>query len=609
MSGAPPAIRVLVVDDELGIREAFCEALASPTERSGSREVERLRARLFDRELRAVDSRATFDVHTADRAEAGVEAVRALATSGQRFDVAFLDMRMPPGPDGIWTASAMRALDPDLDIVIATAYSDVDPAEISDRIPPVDKLFYVQKPFHAHEVRQLAVAIGSKARAEARIRQLAYFDSLTDLPNRDQLRDRLTRALSTAQRSLAVLFVDLDNFKRINDTLGHTAGDEVLRATALRLKQAVRDSDVVGRPDATLGRLGGDEFMVLLPEIARPGDAALVAERLVRAVCVPLAVAGQELVVSPSIGIAIHPSDGGDADTLLANADLAMYAAKRASGGAFRLFDRALNAAALKRVTLEQQLRGALQRGEFELAYQPQLELSSGRVSGVEVLLRWRNFALGDVPACEFIPVAEETGLIVPIGAWVLRTACAQASAWCSAGVPFERLAVNVSAVQLAQSDFVATVGAALTEANLAPSLLEIEVTEGALISDLEWARSLLEATRSLGVRVAIDDFGIGYSNMSHLKHLPIDRLKIDRSLVTGLDASGRDRAISGAIISIARTLGMRVTAEGIEDEAQLSVLEAQGCDDVQGYLIARPLAPAAVAGYLREFGRGRGAR
>jgi diguanylate cyclase (GGDEF)-like protein len=599
-------IRVLVVDDERPIREAYCELLASDQTAKAS-EAERLRNRLFNRESGEPPSQAAFEVYTAHQAEEGVEAVRAKLDSGQRFDVVFLDMRMPPGPDGAWAASAIRALDASVDIVIVTAYSDVDPAVLSSRIPPAEKLFYLQKPFHAHELRQLALALGRKAHAETEIRRLAYFDTLTGLPNRDQLRDQLARAIGLAarhERKLAVVFIDLDNFKRINDTLGHSIGDEVLRATATRFRDAVRDSDAVGRMAGSIARMGGDEFVLLLPEIANAADAGVVADRIARSLAAPLAVRGHELYLAPSLGISVYPDDAADVETLLRNADLAMYFAKRNSRGTFQFYDAAMNATALQRLTLENELRGAMERGELSLHYQPQIDLRSGCISGMEALLRWENQALGSVPPLEFIPVAEETGLIVPIGDWVLRHACMQAKAWLAAGLPVPRMAVNVSAVQLAQPDFLERVAHALEQSGLEAGLLELELTESVLVANLERAQLVLEALKSLGVQIAIDDFGVGYANMTYLKTLAIDRLKMDRSFVNGIDANGRDRAISAAIISMAQSMDLRVTAEGVEDDGQLDVLEGQGCDDVQGYFVARPMGAAKAEVYLRSFDR-----
>ena len=597
-------IRVLVVDDERLIREAYCELLATPANTKPS-EAERLGARLFNRESVQPAQTTVFEVYTADRAEAGVEAVRARLADRDRFDVVFLDMRMPPGPDGAWAASAIRALDPNVDIVIVTAYSDVDPTALSARIPPAERLFYLQKPFHAHEVRQLAVALGRKARAESEMRRLAYFDSLTGLPNRVQLRDQMARAIGLARRharKLAVLFIDLDNFKRINDTLGHSLGDEVLREVAKRFCAAVRATDTVSRIPGELARMGGDEFLVLLPEIESAEDAGAVAQRIARAIAAPVRVSSHEMYMAPSIGIAVYPEDGEEIDTLLRNADIAMYFAKRTARGGFHYFDGAMNAAALKRLAIENQLRRAIERAEFSLHYQPQVELRTGRINAMEALLRWENCELGNVPPLEFIPVAEESGLIIPIGDWVLHAACAQARAWGEAGLPLERMAVNVSAVQLSHPDFVERVAHALEQSGLEPSLLEIELTESTLIANLERASELFSALRALGVRIAIDDFGIGYSSMNHLKSLAIDRLKIDRCFVSGIDTNGRDRAITAAIISMAQSMELRVTAEGIEEEGQLDVLESQGCDDVQGYLVARPMPAERAGAYLRNF-------
>jgi len=601
-------IHVLVVDDERPIREAYCELLASGAKSKPS-EAQRLGARLFNRESSEPLEATTFEVYTADRAEAAVDAVRERLAGGNRFDVVFLDMRMPPGPDGAWTASAIRALDPTVDIVIATAYSDVDPVELSAGIPPAEKLFYLQKPFHAHEVRQLAVALGRKARAEAKIRRLAYFDSLTGLPNRDQLKDQMAKAIALAKRRavrLCVLFIDLDNFKRINDTLGHSIGDEVLCATARRLCEAVRETDTVIRATSggELARMGGDEFVLLLPEVANSQDAALVANRIASSLGAPMNIGDHELFVTPTVGIAVYPDDGEDIETLIRNADLAMYFAKRAARGSFQYYDAAMNASVLKRLTMENQLRGALARGELFLHYQPQLELRTGRVSGMEALLRWDNRELGEVPTVEFITVAEESGLIVPIGEWVLHAGCKQARAWIDAGLPLQRMAVNVSPVQLAQPDFTEQVVHALEESGLEPSVLELEVTESALIANLDGARDMLARLKALGVQLAIDDFGVGYSNMNHLKNLSIDRLKMDRSFISGIDTNGRDRAIAAAIISMAQSMRLRVTAEGIEEDGQMEVLESEGCDDVQGFFIARPMAAERAEDYLRAIRR-----
>jgi diguanylate cyclase (GGDEF)-like protein len=598
----PTPIRILVVDDEAAVRDAYRQVL-EPGAAPQREALDGLRAKLFGGGAGAAAgaaapaARTAFSVTYCEGAEAGVAAVRAALEAGEPYTVVFLDMRMPPGPDGAWAAEQIRGLDPDVELVLCTAYSDVDPAEVSRRVPPEEKLFYLQKPFHPHEVRQLAGALGRKWRAERHIVRLAYFDSLTGLPNRELFRQRLEVAVDAAlryQRSVALLYVDLDNFKRINDTLGHSVGDELLRVTAERLRQAVRSSDEVGRaamvaPDH-LCRLGGDEFTVLLADIGDPTQAAVAAERIIRTLSQPIRLSQHEVIVTPSVGIAVHPADGGDGDTLLRHADLAMYFAKRNAAGSFAFFDSAMNAAALHRMTIETRLRGALEGGELSLHFQPLFDLKTGLVSSLEVLLRWDNAELGGVPPIEFIPVAEETGLILPISEWVLREACRQACAWLGEGLEFGRVAVNVSPKQFTQRDFTRLVRTVLTETGLDARRLELEITESLLMSDEAHAQQVLLELRELGVSVAIDDFGTGYSSFSRLKSLPVDRLKIDRSFLDNLAPDSDDRSITSAIIAMAKTLGLEVVAEGVEGFEQLAYLQEQDCSQAQGYLFSRPL-------------------
>jgi diguanylate cyclase (GGDEF)-like protein len=529
----------------------------------------------------------------------------------QPFAVVFLDMRMPPGKDGVWAATQIRELDPAVEIVICTAYSDTDPCEIGSYVPPEDKISYLQKPFHPHEVRQMTIALASKWRAERRIVKLAYFDTLTGLPNREQSRTRLVGALESAKqngRSLAVLYLDLDNFKRVNDTLGHAAGDQLLCVVAERLRSSLRygaDSDAngpAGSPRAgDIGRLGGDEFLVLLPNLRSTVDAGGVAERLILALREPIQLASNSLVVTPSVGIAIYPQDGSDAETLLRNADLAMYFSKRRSPGTHAFFDVSMNATALQRFTIEEQLRGALERNEFSLQYQPQFDVRTGGISGVEALLRWTNAELGAVPPAEFIPVAEETGLILAIGAWVLRQACQQAQAWRAEGLPVQRMAVNVSGRQFALAEFTGQVAAILQETGLEPAVLELEITESVVMADEVWAEKAISQLKQLGISLAIDDFGTGYSSFGRLRNFAVDRLKIDRSFVTSITECSDDRAIAAAIIAMSRSLRINVTAEGVENFPQLAFLQEQDCQDAQGFLLSRPLQADATRELLRR--------
>ena len=619
-------IRVLVVDDEPGIRDAYRQVLA---ESDVSQEVEgfrALRSRLFSRNAperspaKARPHSTTFEAVFCDQAQAAVAAVNEALAHNQPFAVVFLDMRMPPGPDGVWAAAQIRELDPAVEIVICTAYSDADPSDIGGLVPPEDKLSYLQKPFHPHEVRQMTIALGSKWRAERRIVKLAYFDTLTGLPNREQSHNRLVRALQAAKendRTLAVLYLDLDNFKRVNDTLGHAAGDELLRRVADRLRNSLRDRADAAVPGAGAGprlgdiaRLGGDEFMVLLPNMRCAADAGGVAERLIEALREPVQLAANSLVVTPSVGIAVYPQDGADAVTLLRHADLAMYVAKRRTPGTYAYYDASMNAIALHRFTIEDRLRGALARNEFSLLYQPQFDVRTASVSGMEVLLCWTSAELGVVSSVEFLPVAEETGLIQSIGAWVLRTACLQAKTWRAEGLPVQRIAVNVSGRQFALADYPAQVAAILRETGLDPAMLELEISESVVMADEPWAERTINQLKQLGISLAIDDFGTGYSRFGRLRNLAVDRLKIGRSFVTSITEGGDDRAIASAIIAMSRSLRINVIAEGVENFPQLAFLQEQDCQDAQGFLLSGPLQAEEARALLKRSGElGEGSR
>jgi diguanylate cyclase len=608
-------IRVLVVDDEPEIRDAYKQILCETEVNLEMTGFHELRSRLFRKNpveaLRQAATRAKgFDTVFCEQAAEAVEAVKAALARNEPFAVVFLDMRMPPGRDGVWAATQIRELDPAVEIVICTAYSDADPGEIGGYVPPEDKLSYLQKPFHPHEVRQMTIALGSKWRAERRIVRLAYFDTLTGLPNREQSRNRLIGALQAAKEKnglLAVLYLDLDNFKRVNDTLGHAVGDQLLCVVADRLRSSLRyGSDPSGggnnRP-GDIARLGGDEFMVLLPNLRTTVDAGGVAERLILALRQPIQIGSNSLVVTPSVGIALYPQDGADAETLLRNADLAMYFAKRRAPGTFAFFDVSMNATALHRFTIEEQLRGALEREEFSLQYQPQFDVRTGTISGVEALLRWTNAELGAVSPVEFIPVAEETGLILAIGKWALRAACQQAQAWRAEGLPVQRMAVNVSGRQFALAEYPQEVGEILGETGLEPSVLELEITESVVMANEAWAEKAIRELKALGISLAIDDFGTGYSSFGRLRHFEVDRLKIDRSFVTSISEHSDDRAIAAAIIAMSRSLHISVTAEGVENYPQLAFLQEQECQDAQGFLLSRPLQADAARELLRRVG------
>lgn len=605
---AKPPIRILIADDENTVLDAYREVFASAAPAASTNALHDLKAKLFGGAARgpAPASTVLFDAHYCHGAEEAVAAARTARDEGRPFAVVFLDMRMPPGPDGVWAAARIREGDREVDIVIATAYSDVDPGQITARVPPEEKLFYVQKPFHPYEVRQLALALGrSKWETENRIRQLAYYDSLTSLPNRVLFLDRLTEALEIArrhQRKIAVLFLDLDNFKRINDTLGHSFGDEILKIAAERLRHCVRACDTVTHPtpQGTAARLGGDEFTVLLSEIDSVEVPAIVAQRILARMADPIRL-DHEVTISTSIGITVFPEDGNDVETLLKNADLAMYCAKRSGPGSFQYYQAVMNESALRRLTMENLLRQAIARNEFSLHYQPRVTLLTGQVSGLEALLRWSNPDLDQVSPAEFIPVAEESGLIVAIGEWVLRTACRQAKEWRDWGIPLLRIGVNVSAKQFVQRDFPTLVAQILTETGLEPEALEIEITESLLMQDADGTALTLGKLKALGIQLAIDDFGAGYSNLSRLKELPIDRLKIDRSFVRAVSTDPNDQAIVCAIIAMADSMNLCVVAEGVETLDQLDFLRTKDCNEVQGYFLSCPLPPEQVEDFLLQ--------
>ncbi len=427
--------------------------------------------------------------------------------------------------------------------------------------------------------------ISERKAAEARIARLAHHDALTGLFNRYSLENRLAQALLAARREkrqMAVIFIDLDRFKVINDTLGHHVGDLLLVEVAQRLSACVRESDIVAR-------LGGDEFVVALTSIATDMDAAHVARKIIAAMEVPCDIEGKSLHISPSLGISLFPGNGEDVDALMKNADTAMYHAKEMGRNNFQFFTPAMTAAATERLEIERDLRAALKNNEFELHYQPQVCASKGLVRGVEALIRWRHPERGLIPPLKFIPVAEETGVIEAIGTWVLEEACRQMAEWRRAGFDLKYVAVNLSAHQLRSPDLVGLAQGAIARFGLAPGQLELEITESVAMEDPERAIGILRSLRESGVELAIDDFGTGYSSLAYLKMLPIHTLKLDRAFVRDIETDENDAAISAATIALAKNLGLRVVAEGVETEAQRDFLSRHACNLLQGYLFGKP--------------------
>ena len=425
----------------------------------------------------------------------------------------------------------------------------------------------------------------------------AQHDPLTGLPNRLLLSDRIGQAIALAGRHMhkgAVLFLDLDGFKHINDSLGHRVGDELLQSVAKRLRTSVRAPD-------TISRQGGDEFIVLLQEVKQPEDAAIWARRVLQLVAETHSCEKHRLHVTASIGISVFPDDGSDAEALIKNADTAMYQAKANGRQSYKFFKAVMNVRAVERQTIEEDLRHALTRREFALHYQPKVNIQTGAIAGAEALLRWAHPSRGFIPPVEFIPVAEESGLILSIGAWVLREACAQAKAWVDAGLPLATMAVNVSAVQFRNEDFLESMFTSLNETGLDPRFLELELTESVLMKQPELTAHILQILREKGVQVSVDDFGTGYSSLSYLQQFPIDVLKIDQSFVRRMTTNPGETAIVSAIISMAKSLHLKVIAEGVETFEELAFLKAQECDEAQGFYFSRPVPPAQFADLLAE--------
>ncbi len=455
-------------------------------------------------------------------------------------------------------------------------------------------------PIHDREGQVIGAVIVFRdvSAALAMTRQMAHsahHDFLTGLPNRMLLNDRVNHAIALASRyrkSVALLFLDLDGFKHINDSLGHAIGDKLLRSVADRLLHCVRGSD-------TVSRQGGDEFVVLLSELAQAEDAAITARKMLLAVAEAHSIGQHDLHVTASIGVSIYPDDGLDAETLIKNADTAMYQAKENGRQGYQFFKPAMNVRAVERQSIEESLRRALERQEFALHFQPKINLKTGEITGAEALLRWTHPIRGEVPPAQFVPVAEDCGLILPIGKWVLREACKQARAWMDAGLPLASMAVNISAMEFRDEHFLEGVFAILKDTGLDPRSLELELTESVLMKRAESSQNILKALRARGVQVAVDDFGTGYSSLSYLRKFPIDTLKIDQSFVRQITTAPDETTIVTAVISMGRSLKLRVIAEGVETHDELAFLQAQQCEEAQGYYFSRPVVPEQFAKLL----------
>ncbi|MBI5659280.1 MAG: EAL domain-containing protein [Nitrosomonadales bacterium] len=567
------------------------------------------------------------DGYTILRAGSGRQGLELLAD--HKVGVIISDQRMPE-MTGVEFLGKVKGLYPKTVRMVLSGYADLESVKEAINRGAIYKFItkpwdeetlraVVREAFEHHDLmqkkEQLALEIQSAnaamadisldlsrlvAQQNTQIERISRYDPLTGLPNRLSFLDRLDQELAHAlrdNRMVAVMFVDLDRFQQINDSFGHPAADRLLHAVAERLKSCVRASD-------TVARMGGDEFAFVLADIKDAKDAGEIARKILDSLARdPVTVGDNEIFVAASIGISLYPSDGQDSIALIKNADAALYYAKNEGRNNYQYYAAQMNASARQRLTLETELRRALEREEFVLHYQPKVNLASGKISGVEALLRWQSAEHGLVPPGEFITLLEETGLILPVGEWVLRTVCEQARAWKQAGFPATRIAVNLSAMQFRQPDLAGAILEILRRSDLdfCTGSLELELTESMLMRNVDRAITTLGRLREMGVHISIDDFGTGYSSLSYLKRFPINSLKIDQSFVRDISGGSNDRAIVGAIIALGHSLGLQVTAEGVETVEQLDYLRKARCDEMQGYLFSRPVPAEEIARLLQD--------
>ena len=603
--------RVLIVDDSLSIHEDFHKILM-PSQNLALSQVE-------DQLFGSVPPRP-LQVFSLDSAFQGREALAMVESALARdtpYAMAFIDMRMPPGWDGLETIEQLWKVDPDLQIALCTAYSDYSWETMAERLAFGDQLLILKKPFDSLEIRQMASALTWKwqmtqdARHKLddlqrtieervaellKVSHLLHYDTLTGLPSSALLGDRLGQAMARARRygqQLAVMFLGLDRFKRINNALGYPAGDELLKRIAHSLQHGMRESDSVFR-------YGSDEFVVLLHDQEPPPQVRSVAEKLLATVSQPHDVAGHDLRVTASLGISLYPEDGQDALSLIKKAEMAMRNSKEQAPGGYGFFTEDMTHRARERQHLESGIRQALERQELSLHYQPKIHLASGQVVGAEALIRWFSPQQGWISPAQFIPVAEDSGLINRISQWVVGEATRQSRAWQQAGLAPIRLSVNLSASDFRQPQLLQQLQRALLDSALDPTLLELEITEGVLMQNVEATLATLQAIKALGVRLAVDDFGTGYSSLSYLRKFPVDVLKIDQSFIHGLSHEPKDAALVSAIIQLGRSLNLNIIAEGVETQEQLAFLKQQGCEEGQGYYFSKALPADSFARLLR---------
>lgn len=601
--------RIIIIDDNPAIHQDFIKILKTDV----SSEFDNLSMEIFGKKNEK-EHLPNFEIDAVYQGEEGVKRIREALQQGNPYSLAFVDIRMPPGWDGIETIKHIWELDKDIQVVICTAYSDYSWEETITHLGKTDNLLILKKPFDSVSVRQLACALTTKWQLAEESRKYtsmlkqevadqtlslqyqATHDFLTGLPNRVKLFERMRLAIKTSslnKSEFAVLFLDLDRFKLVNDSLSHEVGDELLRTASNRLKTGIRSED-------TLARLGGDEFVIIFMNIDNKEKLEAKVHSLLNTFQQPFDVADRKVTITASIGISLYPKDGKTVDILLRNADAAMYAAKAHKGNNFQFYTSEMSMQSLAVLDQEMELREAIVNGEFFLCYQPQIDLTEEKLVAVEALIRWQHPKKGILLPIDFIPLAEETGLIVSIGEWVMRSACAQNKAWQDAGFSPIRMAVNVTAEQIIQHDLIKTVSNILNETGLKPEYLELELTENVILSNREIIRAVTEL-KKLGVIIAIDDFGTGYSSLSYLHKIPLDRLKIDSSFIQHIKSATDDEVIIRAVIAMAKNLNLEVLAEGVETIDQLNFLKKYNCDDVQGFYFSKPLTKKELEGYLKN--------
>lgn len=615
--------RVLVVDDNEAIHDDFRKTLGRAPAGPDLRAQEAL---LFGDTTRIDASpRPTFEIDTASQGHEALAKVRQAIDDGRPYQVAFVDMRMPPGWDGVETISRIWEADPRLQVVICTAYSDSSWDQIRQRLGLTDRMLILKKPFEEVEVCQLASAMTEKwlqtrqaqlklaememlvAQRTSELRNAAMHDRLTGLPNRAHLTSLLrdTVARNGKGGRYAVLFLDFDRFKVVNDSLGHGIGDQLLCSIARRLEEVLGNAcDDAPELKATAARLGGDEFVILLDGLRQHEQAAAIAGRLIEALSRPHDLCGHQIQATASIGVTTSALAYSCSDDILRDADTAMYRAKAAGRAQYVVFDQRMHEEAMMRLTTENDLRRAVDERQLMLLYQPMVSLESARVVGFEALVRWRHPTRGIIAPNQFISIAEEIGMIIPIGRWVTAEACRQMGQWQrQRGLSGMFVSVNLSRKQLASPDLAADIARAVADAGIAPTDLKMEITESILMEDMEQAIEVLGEIRRLGIDLHMDDFGTGYSSLSCLHRFPISALKIDRAFVNNIAARHDYAAVVYAIVALALNLRIKLVAEGVETEEQMQLLQALGCDHAQGYYFARPLPPEEALEFALKQG------